>query len=334
MKSEKKIKDKNDHKVIISELEDSPLRKIKVCFALMTIIPLLILFYLLIGKNFLFKLFLGVDGLIVGIAILISILGFFVAYHLINKMIRKMLFYFSERKLADQEKLEVILGLSHDLKTPLTVVRTGLQNMFEDIGGVVNKTQKRVVFICMRALNKTTKFINQMLEISRSKIVVSSLKRELLKFDLLIKNEVAEIINLAKKNSQEVSCKILSTDPQIWGDKEKLSRAVMNLLSNAVKYTDVQGRINVILSSDENTVKLVVVNTGSGIPPDKLNKIFTKYERVEAESKIEGTGLGLYLVKDIIDLHKGHIIVKSIPDKETRFYITLPRDLRAVVRND
>ncbi|MFO8053328.1 MAG: HAMP domain-containing sensor histidine kinase [Candidatus Omnitrophota bacterium] len=328
----KKKNDKNDYKVVISELKDNPLQKIKICFALMAIIPLLVFLYLLLGKNYLFNLFLGTNGLIMGIAIFISILGFFVAYNLVRNMVDKLFSYFKERKLADQEKLELISGFSHDVKTPLTVAKTGLQNMIDGIGGILNNTQSRVATVCIKALDRASNFINQMLQLAKTKVVIASLKRELIDFDQLIKNEVKEINTLAQKNNQKVTCRVLATDPKVWGDEEKLSRAVMNLLSNAVKYADAKGRIDVVLSSDQDTIKLAIINTGPGIPEDKLNQIFVKYERIKNDSKIEGTGLGLALVKDIIDLHKGHITVKSIPNKETEFNIILPRDLRALAK--
>lgn len=323
---------KNDYKIIVSELKDNPLRKIKICFALMAIIPLLVLFYLLIGKNFLYRLFLGTNGLIIGIAIFISILGFLIAYQLIVEMVNKLLFYFLEKRHADQEKLEIISGFSHDLKTPLAVIRTALQNMIDGVTGALDKTQQRMTNICIKALDRATNFINQIFELAKLNITISNLNRELVDFKYLLKNELAEVAALANKNNQELSCKILSVDLKIWGDKEKLSRAVMNLLSNAVKYANAKGRIDVALSSDNNVVKLAVINTGPGIPQDKLDKVFAKYQRVNSKAKIEGAGLGLSLVKDIIELHKGQITVKSIPNKETEFKVTLPRDLRASTR--
>ncbi|MCF7871188.1 MAG: HAMP domain-containing histidine kinase [Candidatus Omnitrophica bacterium] len=329
-----KKKSKNDYKIIVSELKDNPLRKIKICFALMAIIPFLVLFYLLIGKNFLYRLFLGANGLIIGIAIFISLLGFLIAYQLIVNMVKKLLFYFLEKRRADEEKLEIISGFSHDLKTPLAVIRTGLQNMVDGVAGVLDKTQQRMASICIKALDRATSFINQIFELAKLKITISNLNRELVDFKYLVKNELSEIAALADKNSQKLSCRILSADSKIWGDKEKLSRVIMNLLSNAVKYADEKGRIDVALSSDSDVVKLAVINTGPGIPQDKLDKVFAKYQRVSPRAKVEGAGLGLSLVKDIIELHKGYITVKSIPNKETEFKIILPRDLRVSTRSN
>jgi signal transduction histidine kinase len=247
-------------------------------------------------------------------------------------MVKKLMTYFLERRMADEEKTELLTAFTHDMKTPLAVIKTGLQNLIDGIGGTLNNMHREMAQICATAVNRATDFVNQILEISKVKISMLSLRRELIDFQQIVKDEVKEISALAQKNNQTVNCQIMTTDPKVWGDREKLSRAVMNLLSNAVKYTNIDGRIDVLVSSDENTVKLAVINTGPGIPADKLGAIFNKYERLEPNSKIEGTGLGLSIVKDIIDLHKGHITVKSELGKETEFDVVLPKDLRTAVR--
>jgi len=323
---------KNYYKIISSELKDNPITKIKLSFALMGIIPLLVLFYLFAGKNDLYSLFLGANGFIITISIFISIMGFFVAYSLVTNMLNKMLGYFIERKIADEEKLGLLSGLSHDLKTPLTVTKAGLQNILDGICGVISKKQEEMAGVCLKAVDKVTNFIIQMLDISKIKITSLSLKRELIDFEKVVKNEVEEISALAKQNNQSIECKMVSRDIKLWGDKDKLSRAIMNLLSNAVKYTNVGGRIDVVTSAGEETIKLAIINTGAGIPPDKLNRIFNKYERLSSASGIEGTGLGLSIVKNIVDLHKGHITVTSGLETETRFEVVFPRDLRTKAR--
>jgi signal transduction histidine kinase len=123
--------------------------------------------------------------------------------------------------------------------------------------------------------------------------------------------------------------KKLTDNTDLWVDQNKMARVVINLLSNAVKYTPKGGIINTVISSDENTVKFSVTNTGPGIPAGQLDKIFNKYERLAAaRSDIDGIGLGLSIVKDIVEMHQGHVTVKSEPNKETEFSVVLPRDLR------
>ena len=102
----------------------------------------------------------------------------------------------------------------------------------------------------------------------------------------------------------------------------------MNLISNAVKYTPEGGSVDVVLSSSDSTVQFSVLNSGPGLGQDEIDMIFKKYERLDKHSHIDGKGLGLSIVKDIIDLHNGHITVHSEPDKMTEFRVVLPKDLR------
>lgn len=332
MEKTKEPESRNDYKIIISELGANPLRKIRIAFALMGIIPLLILFYIIIGKNFLYHLFLGSDGFIIGVSIFISVMGFLLAYTLVINMVVKLLSYSSERKRTDEEKTELLLAVTHDIKTPLAVIKTGIHNLLDGMAGVINQAQAEIAQVCLSAVDKTTNFINELLNLSKAVFIRMNYRRQLIDFEKIVKDEVNEIGGLAKKNSQQLGCKILAAETDLWGDKDKLSRAVMNLLSNAVKYTPDGGRIDLILSSDEDTVKFAVINTGPGIPPDKLDRIFNKHERFAQDSKIEGTGLGLSIAKDIVNLHNGHLTVKSQPGKETEFDIILPRDLRTAKR--
>jgi len=85
----------------------------------------------------------------------------------------------------------------------------------------------------------------------------------------------------------------------------------------------------VTLSSGDSAVQFSVINTGPGLGPDEIGKIFKKYERLDKHSHIDGRGMGLSIVKDIIDLHNGHISVHSEPNKVTEFRVVLPKDLRA-----
>lgn len=328
MRKDKKTEETHDYKIVISELGISPFRMIRVAFALMGVIPLLIIFYIVIGKHFLYNIFLGSDGFIIVFSILITVIGFLYAYSLVGEMAKKLLIYSSERKRSDDEKTELLMAVTHDLKTPLTVIKTGIHNLLEGIGGALSKAHTGIAELCLNAINKITGFIDELLDVTKINFLRTNLKRERFDFGKMIEDEVHGIYELAKKNKQGLNYKIQTKDSNIWADRKKLSRAVMNLLSNAIKYTPQGGRIDVALSADENSVKLAVINTGSGIPADELDRILNKFERLEKHAKVEGAGLGLSITKDIVDLHKGHLTVRSEPDKETEFSMILPRDLR------
>jgi len=113
----------------------------------------------------------------------------------------------------------------------------------------------------------------------------------------------------------------------LWGDKDKLEQVIVNLLSNAIKYSPSGGNIAIKLTGTEDEIRFEIFNAGSDITKKDIDKLFNKYERITAE-KQEGTGLGLYISKSIIGLHKGKIWVESELGKGSRFIFTLPRNLR------
>lgn len=329
---EKEERNHNDYKVVMSDLGESPFRTIRIAFALMGVIPLLVVFYVIIGKNFIYRIFLGNDGLVIGAGIIVSLIGLFYAYDLVKKLMEKLLRYAAERKASDNEKTELLIAVTHDIKTPVSAVKLGIQNLLDGIGGALNKLQGDIAKSCLNAVESVSRFIEEIMNFSKTGLMKMRMKRELINLSDIIKKEVDSIKQMARQNELEVEFKEIAGDTNLWADGNKISRVVTNLLSNALKYTPKKGRIKTVLSSDENTVKFSVINTGPGIPPQDIDRIFKKYERLSVHSDIDGMGLGLSIVKDIVDLHNGLIAVKSEPDKETEFSIILPRDLRARAR--
>jgi len=316
------------YKIVASELGINPFSIIKAAFALMGIIPLLVLFYLVMGRHFLSRFFVGSSGLVAAIAVFISFFGFLYAYNLVSSMVKRLISYFYERKLAADIKTELTASITHDLKTPLSVIKTAIHNLLDGMAGPINKAQAELAQQCLKSIDRTIGFIDELLNISKTHFIRTNIRRKLVNFEQVVKNEINEISAIAKRNNQSLKYKIMTSDSSLWADERKLSRAVMNLLSNAVKYTPPRGRIDVILSSKKNSIGLAVINTGPGIPEDQLNKIFDKYERLDRSSRVEGTGLGLSIVRDIVEMHKGHLTIKSRPGKKTEFGMILPKDLR------
>jgi len=322
----------NDYKIVISELSFDPFRMLNSVFVLMGVIPLLVLFYLITKDSLIQKFFLGSNGLVVAIAIVISLFGYLYAYIFIKNLLIKLLKYAQERKLADKEKIEVMLAVTHDLKNPLTTIKTAMDNLKDGVGGQLSSSHFGIVKICLASVERLFKFIEEILDSSRQGFLKMFMNRELVDFNSLIKNEVDNFMLLAKKAKLDLRYQVFTNNANLWGDKNKLSRVAMNLISNAIKFTPSEGTINVLLSSDQDTVTFSVINTGPGITSDEMEKLFKKFVRLDKHSEIEGSGLGLSIVKDIVDLHNGHITATSEPGKSTEFKVVLPCDLRVKVR--
>lgn len=327
-------KNNDEYKVIISELGTDPFRILNSFFVLVGIIPLLVLFYLIIKEELILRIFLGSNGFVVVIAIFIACLGYLYAYLLIRNLLGKLLKYAQERKLADQEKSEVMLAVTHDLKNPLATIKISLENLIEGVGGQLSSVHANIAQICLANVGKLLKFIDELLSSSRDEFKRMSIEGEHFDLGSVIRSEVESFRQLAKKTGQDLSVKIAAGDASLWADKDKISRVVSNLVSNAIKYTPEKGKIDVALFSDKDTVTLTVVNTGPGIKPDEMEALFKKFKRLNKHSEIEGAGLGLTIVKDMVDLHNGHITVKSELGKETEFKVVLPKNLSGKTRGN
>ena len=323
-----KKENNSDYKIVISELGSNPFRVVDIVFVLMSIIPLLALFYLISQGQLLQRLFLGHNGSIATIAILISVIGFLYAYLLIKNVVARLLKYAQERRLADNEKTEVVLTVSHDLKNPLTNIKASMDSLIEGVGGELNDAQVGMVKICLSNTERLFKFIDEITSASKDDFIRMFIKRELLDLGHIVGREVDDFMPLVKKSNLELRYQVPKKSVSLWADESKLTRVVMNLLSNAIKYTPQGGVIDIVVFSDSNTVTLSVKNTGPGIMPDEMKKIFKRYGRLEKHSEIEGAGLGLSIVKEIVDLHDGHITVEGELGKNIEFRVTLPRDLR------
>jgi len=240
--------DKNDYKIVISELDFDPFRILNSVFVLIGIIPLLALFYLIIKGDLLQKIFLGNNGLIVVISIAISLLGFLYAYILVKNLLMKLLKYAQERKLADKEKIEVMVAVTHDLKNPLTTIKTAMDNLKDGVGGELSSSHSGMVKICLSNVERLFKFVEEILNSARDGFIRVFNKRELVNFSDIINIELNNFMHQARKANLDLRYRTSSVNSSLWGDKNKLSRIVMNLISNAIKYTPAGGIIDVLLS--------------------------------------------------------------------------------------
>lgn len=323
----KKPAGKDYNKIILSELGMNPFRMLKSSFALMGIIPLLIIFYILIGKYFQYNLFLGNNGLAIAIGIFISVMGYLYAYAHTSYLVKKLLAYSAERKRADEEKSAFVANVSHEFRNPLGVILESLTMIVDGIFGKINEKQKEFLEVGKRNIERLLRLVNDLLDISKIEAGKMELREENIDIMKLV-NDIflAYEMEMSKKN---ISLKknIGSGIGSVWGDRDKLSEVIINLLNNAIKYTPPKGSITFGLEGAEKEVRFEISDTGPGIPKEYYDKVFDKFERILTEKK-EGTGLGLPIAKDIVGLHKGKIWVESELGRGSKFSFILPRDFR------
>lgn len=315
------------NRVVMSELGIDPLHMVKSSFALMGIIPILAIFYIIIGRHFLYHLLLGSDGFTMAVGILVSLTGFSYAYQHVRRMVERLLLYSVKLKRADEEKSAFVANVSHELRSPMAIIRESLEIIMDGSMGAVSARQKEFLECGQRNVNRLLRLVNDLLELSRIEAGKLQIKKE----EVDIKELADEAV---KTYEMEISKKQLLFKKEIeenmgsvWADKDKLTEVIINLLNNAIKYTPEKGSITMGLKGTDEEVRFEISDTGPGISEDSYEKVFNKFERITTEKR-EGTGLGLPIAKDIVELHNGKIWVESEVGRGSKFTFVLPRNLK------
>lgn len=212
----------------------------------------------------------------------------------------------------DKLKTEFVSLASHQLRTPLTAIKGYSSMVLEGDFGEINDKAKDAISRIFESTMNLTKIVEDLLNVS--KIEQGGMKYEMMSFDLgeVTHDVVGDLTIPAEKKGLLLSFKSESTSPYIiTGDKEKIRQVILNLVDNAIKYTK-EGSVNVSLSTVGTMVRFTVKDTGMGISNEIQSELFEKFSRGEgARVNANGSGLGLYLAKEIIEAHKGNISIHS-----------------------
>lgn len=320
----------NELNLVLQELKENTYRKFNLAFSLMSIIPFLVFFYLLVAKLFTLDILVGNIGMVLFVSILISLCGFCVGYSIIKDVLRKVIYYAAQAKHSDQLKSTFVATVSHELKNPLSVIKTNLYNMLEGLLGQINAEQKSILEICHRVVERMHRLINDLLDLHKIEAGMLEIRRKLCNLVEILEKQIKEFEIMFDKKRIRFAKEIKGLDLSVWADEDKISQVINNLLSNAIKYTPEQGFVSLKIYPSDELIRLEFANSGENIPPDKLEKIFDKFQRLDYTK--EGTGLGLAITKDIVELHKGRIWVEPHPEGGNKFVVVLPRDLRRTPR--
>ena len=241
---------------------------------------------------------------------------------------------FTRRAQAlSQLQMQFVAGVSHELRTPLTVIRTAAHNLTTGIvkTGDVNQVQRYGRLISGQT-EKLTALVEQVLGFANAESGRIIAKREQVSVDLLIQQSLADCGSVIAESRCEVESNVASDVAPLYGDPTALRHALQNLLTNAAKYgSDGQWiGISAAMSSgakNQPMVEIRVADRGAGIPAEERSQIFEPFYRGRRgiDDQVHGTGLGLALVKRIVEAHGGTIGVRSGPDQPgTEFTLQIP----------
>lgn len=224
-----------------------------------------------------------------------------------------------------QMKMHFFTNISHELRTPLTLLLSPLEGLIKECDP---KSSNYEIFNLMqRNAERLKNMINQLLEFRKIEEGLSRLEVEETELVHFFKNSAIAFRELFQH--QNVHFSYLNMQPRImaWIDRDLLEKVLFNLLSNAYKYSETGGNVELKLSSTDNTIVFSVADTGVGIAPNELPHIFEQFYRAPSANKgnrRQGTGIGLALVKSIVELHHGQITVESEVGKGSTFSVNIP----------
>lgn len=226
---------------------------------------------------------------------------------------------------AEELKSTFVSVVSHELKTPVALIKGYAETLRREDANWDRATMQESLDVIAEEADHLTHLIDNLLEASR--IQAGGLKLQATDVNLtrLAQKIVDGFQTQTDRHTFELDFQ--ADFPLVWGDPDRLREALSNLVSNAVKYSPEGGTIWVGGRVDQTGVTVYVADQGIGIPAEEQRRIFERFHRVETglHRRTEGTGLGLYLVKAIVEAHGGRVWVESAPGRGSIFMFTLPR---------
>ncbi|MBI5037469.1 MAG: HAMP domain-containing histidine kinase [Candidatus Kerfeldbacteria bacterium] len=232
-----------------------------------------------------------------------------------------------ERQKADNRRSAFISIISHQLRTPLSVIKGYLEGVLTGDQGPLNDGQKEYLQEALDINHDTIKLVNDYLEVVRLDIDKLIIHLERIQLEELVAEEVSKLTPLARaSNCELVYTPPASALPSVQADRIKLRQVIENILTNAIKYTNGKGRAVITLEQRDGAIRFSVADNGVGVPQDQLDEVFTKFTRGKnvIQKNTQGSGIGLFLARMIVTAHGGEIWLDSKENKGTTVYFTLP----------
>lgn len=230
----------------------------------------------------------------------------------------------------DQIRQDFVANASHELRTPLAIINGYLENLLED--GMVEEPEmaRRFLTIMQKHTERISRIVEDMLVISRLESgEVSAINIEPFRLRSCVKDVLERLESVVRQQEAIVSMDFHDDETLIYGDRFYWTQVLFNLIENALKQNPHKNlKVNIGSEATPELIRIWVSDNGVGIPSADLPHIFRRFYRVEkhhSQQEIKGTGLGLSIVKRAIEAHGGTITVTSVPGRETKFLMTIPR---------
>ena len=289
--------------------------------SVMALIPILTFLYLLTIGSVSVSPFHGMTGVYVALALIIAALGFALGHQLIRDVIRR--FVEANRRLQElnEQQAAFVSNVAHELRAPLTVFKGALDNLVDGLYGPLTPDQGPPMAMCQHQVSRLKRLVTDLLDLSRIEAGKLPMVRQPVVLQEVLRSAIELFEDALKQRGLRLSVELPAPPARVDGDPDRLQQVFVNLLSNAAKFTR-EGGISIRLRAEAGTLRIEVDDTGPGIAAEHLERIFDKFERIGERE--EGSGLGLPIARNIIEMHHGRLWAESRPGQGGRFIITLP----------
>lgn len=227
-----------------------------------------------------------------------------------------------ELETLERLRRDLVANVSHELRTPISALRAHLENLLDG----VERADAETLQVMLAQTERLARLVDQLLELSRLESGDVPIVRERILLGPVVARVLSEIEVVRARRDVELTDDLPEDLPPIYADAERVHQVLFNLLDNAVRFTPSGGRVTLTASPRNGAVDVVVADTGPGIAPEHLPRLFERFYRVDqARSRDEGgTGIGLAIARSVVEAHGGRIWAESEPGKGSTFTFELP----------
>ncbi len=241
-----------------------------------------------------------------------------------NEMADTIVGNMDKMKSVDLLRRELIANVSHDLRTPLAILKGYIETLQMKRQTLSEAEYQDYLQITHDNVDKLSNLINQLFEYSKLEAEQVTPVKEPFSITELSHDLIAKFKVLAEQKQIELELDNPKTNSMVFADVSLVERALQNLIENAIKYTEPNGKVILSIKRKDKNVEINITDTGTGIPLSEQPFIFDRYKQVDKSAKKQGYGLGLAIVKKIMDLHDTTITVLSRPKEGSSFIFNLP----------
>jgi len=229
-------------------------------------------------------------------------------------------------KKMDQMKSDFVSLVSHEIRSPMNSVLMQIKVILDGLAGDVTAKQREMLTRASLKIGSLVDMASDLLDLSKIESGLITLEKERIQFNDLLQDQVDFHGEAARAKQIDLLFDPTPNLPPVQANQRNMEEVISNLVTNAINYTPEGGEIRLALTLENGYLCIVVADTGWGIPEEDLERVFTRFYRVKNEKTryVTGTGLGLPIIKSIVEAHHGTIAVKSTPDKGSVFSVYIP----------